>query len=256
MWKVIPILSTLYKVCVIPWCTLCEIVQKSCRDRSPWAYLYDPRSGDHYSSWRWVGVLWQMHLTPGLLDFESSKSLLHPLRIPITRCWKTVTQVIWIWQKCLYDMESRKRKKSPPIRKEGVYKVLTSTQSNFVGQLPESCHSVVRKLTYNHIPFLLLTHPPNLNHKYPVRRTVTSTVNIQNGTIQKVRPVRTTRCALRSETWRRKSTIMTTRNRFRRICWRKGKGVVVKKNHGSVYMWEWGVSTWGGWRLRSVGDPD
>jgi hypothetical protein len=47
LWKVIFILSTTYKVCVMLFCTLCEITQRSCRDRSPWTYLYDPRSGAH-----------------------------------------------------------------------------------------------------------------------------------------------------------------------------------------------------------------
>ncbi len=141
-----------------------------------------------------------MHLTPGLLDSESSKSLLHPLRIPITRCWKTVTQVIWIWQKCLYDTESRKRKKSRV-----------------------TCHSIPKPPHLNHKSFPLPTRHVLCNISDPIRRTMTSTVNIQKATIQKVRPVRTSRCTSRSETWRKKSPIMTTRNRSRRICCLKGK---------------------------------
>jgi hypothetical protein len=73
--NVIGILSTTYKVCVMRCYTLCGIAQGSCRDRSPWAYLYDPRSGAHYSSWRWVGVLRQLHLTPGILDSDAGTPL-------------------------------------------------------------------------------------------------------------------------------------------------------------------------------------
>ena len=103
LFKVIGILSTTYKVCVMWCCTLCGIAQGSCRDRSPWAYLYDPRSGGHYSSWRWVGVLRQLHLTPGILDSDAGTPLLHPLRVPITRSWEN--QVICLSNKCLYDID-------------------------------------------------------------------------------------------------------------------------------------------------------
>jgi ABC-type Fe3+ transport system permease subunit len=68
--KGIGILSIIYKVCVMMYCSLCEIAQRSCRDRFPWAYFYDPPSGAHYSSWGWVDLQVQRHLTPGILDSE------------------------------------------------------------------------------------------------------------------------------------------------------------------------------------------
>jgi hypothetical protein len=40
--------STLFSKFVSSRCwMLCEIAQRSLRDRSPWSYLYDPRSGAH-----------------------------------------------------------------------------------------------------------------------------------------------------------------------------------------------------------------
>jgi hypothetical protein len=41
------LLSTIFKVCVLLWCMMYEITQRWSRDRSPWSYLYDPRSGTH-----------------------------------------------------------------------------------------------------------------------------------------------------------------------------------------------------------------
>jgi hypothetical protein len=64
--------------------------------------------GEYELDMRYIFSQQQLHLTPGLLDSEVSiplfHPLLHPLRIPITCCWKD--QVIWIWNKCSYDMES------------------------------------------------------------------------------------------------------------------------------------------------------
>ena len=40
-------LNTIFKVCVLMWCILCEIEQRWRLDRSPWSYLYHLRSSDH-----------------------------------------------------------------------------------------------------------------------------------------------------------------------------------------------------------------
>jgi hypothetical protein len=100
--NVIGILSTTYKVCVMRCYTLCGIAQGSCRDRSPWAYLYDPRSGAHYSSWRWVGVLRQLHLTPGILDSDAGTPLSTLSESPLRALEKTK---YLCFRKCLYDMD-------------------------------------------------------------------------------------------------------------------------------------------------------
>ena len=50
--KTICVLSTICKVCVMLCCMVCEISQGSCLDHSPWDYLWDPRPGSQYSSWR------------------------------------------------------------------------------------------------------------------------------------------------------------------------------------------------------------
>ena len=57
--KTIGILSTIYKVGFFLFWMLCEIAQRSCRDRSSWAYLFDPRSGTHYSCNSWTSRLWR-----------------------------------------------------------------------------------------------------------------------------------------------------------------------------------------------------
>ncbi len=85
--KTIDILNTIYKVCVFLSCTLCEITQRSCRDGSPWVYFYDPPSGARYSSRGWVGLQLQLHLTPGLLDSETS-----------TVCWRVLTCADVCWR--------------------------------------------------------------------------------------------------------------------------------------------------------------
>ncbi len=97
------------------WCfehylqNLCLPVLHAVRNRTkivPWSFpmslFYDSPSGPHYSSWGWVGLQLQLHLTPGLLDSEASTPLLHPLRIP-TRVGKTKES--GFWNGCLYDMK-------------------------------------------------------------------------------------------------------------------------------------------------------
>jgi hypothetical protein len=56
-----------------------ENIQRSCRDRSPWVYLCDPRSGPHCSSRGWVDLKLKVYLTPGRLDSGTGTPLLHPL---------------------------------------------------------------------------------------------------------------------------------------------------------------------------------
>ena len=133
------VLSTICKVCVIQWYTLCEVPQTS--SRSPWAYLYDPRSGGHYSTWRWVGVLRKLHLTPGLLDSETTTPLLHPLRIPITWCWEN--QVIWFWPKLYTKLTNPRLTEKAKVE---IRKIRGNTFSS--SQSPVSHISTITCITY------------------------------------------------------------------------------------------------------------
>ena len=67
--------STIFKVCVFLCCILCEVGRRWSWDRSTWSYLYDPRSGVHLSSSGWIVLDLEMHLTPVLLDSETTVPL-------------------------------------------------------------------------------------------------------------------------------------------------------------------------------------
>jgi hypothetical protein len=90
------LLSTIFKVCVFLWWILCEITQRLSCDRSPWFYLYDPRSGTHYSTSGWVILDLQLHLTPVRSEFLCCLLWINKVRdtddknyIGVSVWWKT-----------------------------------------------------------------------------------------------------------------------------------------------------------------------
>ena len=58
---------------------LCNHGENLSENPSSCTYFKDPRSGVHYSCWRWVPLQLHMHINPGLLDCEDTTPLLRPI---------------------------------------------------------------------------------------------------------------------------------------------------------------------------------